>query len=73
MADNDTTEFYDAIAEFYPLFYKDWDVQLEREGLSLRLLWIDIPRSSVSLIGAGRHVYSSGANGMGAGGRGRPN
>jgi glycine/sarcosine N-methyltransferase len=34
--DNDTTAFYDAIAEYYPMFYKDWEVQLEREGLGLR-------------------------------------
>lgn len=33
---NDTNEFYDAIAEYYPLFYRDWRTQLEREGLSLR-------------------------------------
>lgn len=33
---NDTNDFYDAIAEYYPFFYKDWEVQLEREGLSLR-------------------------------------
>lgn len=31
--------FYDAIAEYYPLFYKDWDVKLEREGLSLRSIF----------------------------------
>lgn len=35
----DTTDFYDAIAEFYPMFYKDWDIQLEREGLSLRSIF----------------------------------
>lgn len=35
----ETNEFYDAIAEFYPMFYKDWDVQLEREGLSLRSIF----------------------------------
>lgn len=33
---NDTNDFYDAIAEYYPYFYKDWEIQLEREGLSLR-------------------------------------
>jgi glycine/sarcosine N-methyltransferase len=33
---NDTTEFYDAIAQFYPYFYRDWATQLEREGLALR-------------------------------------
>lgn len=35
----DTTAFYDAVAEYYPLFYKDWSVQLEREGLSLRAIF----------------------------------
>jgi glycine/sarcosine N-methyltransferase len=33
---NDTTAFYDAIAEHYPLFFRDWETQLDREGLSLR-------------------------------------
>lgn len=33
---NDTNDFYDAIAEFYPLFYRDWKTQMEREGLGLR-------------------------------------
>lgn len=36
---NDTDEFYDAIAEFYPYFFRDWETQLEREGLSLRALF----------------------------------
>lgn len=36
---NDTNEFYDAIADYYPLFYKDWDIQLEREGISLRSIF----------------------------------
>ncbi len=36
---NDTNDFYDAIAEFYPYFYRDWETQLEREGLSLRALF----------------------------------
>ena len=31
-----TSEFYDAIAEYYPLFYRNWETQLEREGLGLR-------------------------------------
>lgn len=34
-----SNEFYDAIAQHYPLLYKDWDSQLEREGLSLRSLF----------------------------------
>lgn len=37
--DNQTNAFYDAVAEYYPLFYKDWDVQLEREGLTLRSIF----------------------------------
>jgi len=36
---NQTNAFYDAIADFYPLFYKDWDIQLEREGLTLRSIF----------------------------------
>lgn len=36
---NDTTAFYDAIAEYYPYFYKDWETQLEREGLALRAIF----------------------------------
>lgn len=36
---NDTNEFYDAIAEYYPYFYRNWEIQLEREGLSLRALF----------------------------------
>jgi glycine/sarcosine N-methyltransferase len=36
---NDTNEFYDAIAEYYPYFYRDWETQLEREGLSLRAVF----------------------------------
>jgi SAM-dependent methyltransferase len=36
---NDTTGFYDAIAEYYPYFYRDWETQLQREGLGLRSLF----------------------------------
>jgi glycine/sarcosine N-methyltransferase len=36
---NNTNEFYDAIAEYYPLFFRDWETQLEREGLSLRAIF----------------------------------
>ncbi|MCU0496741.1 MAG: class I SAM-dependent methyltransferase [Anaerolineae bacterium] len=39
MYSNDTTDFYDAIAEYYPLFYRDWESQLDREGLSLRAIF----------------------------------
>ncbi len=33
---NDTSQFYDAFAEDYHLWYRDWDSELEREGLNLR-------------------------------------
>lgn len=36
---NNTNQFYDAIAEYYPLFYKDWETQMEREGLGLRSIF----------------------------------
>lgn len=36
---NDTTDFYDAIAEYYHLFFRDWETQLEREGLGLRAIF----------------------------------
>jgi glycine/sarcosine N-methyltransferase len=36
---NNTNDFYDAVAEYYPLFYRDWETQLDREGLSLRALF----------------------------------
>lgn len=39
MHSNDTNLFYDVIAEYYPYFYRDWETQLEREGLSLRALF----------------------------------
>ena len=38
-ASNDTNDFYDAIAEYYTLFNRDWEVRLEREGLSLRSIF----------------------------------
>ena len=34
-----TNDFYDEIADYWHLFYKDWDVKLEREGLSLRSIF----------------------------------
>jgi len=37
--DEKNNAFYDAIAEYYPLFYRDWETQLEREGLGLRALF----------------------------------
>jgi glycine/sarcosine N-methyltransferase len=36
---NDTSSFYDAIADYYPYFYRDWETQLQREGLGLRALF----------------------------------
>lgn len=36
---NNTNLFYDVIAEYYPYFYKDWETQLEREGLALRAIF----------------------------------
>lgn len=33
---NDTRAFYDSIAAYYTHFYRDWETQLEREGLGLR-------------------------------------
>ena len=36
---NDTNDFYDAIAEYHPYFYRDWETQLERAGLSLRAIF----------------------------------
>ncbi|MEM9950696.1 MAG: class I SAM-dependent methyltransferase [Chloroflexota bacterium] len=39
MEQHETNAFYDAIADYYPLFYKDWETQLEREGISLRAIF----------------------------------
>lgn len=36
---DETTQFYDAIAEYYTFFYRDWQTQLEREGLGLRAIF----------------------------------
>jgi len=36
---NNTNLFYDVIAEYYPYFYRDWETQLEREGLGLRAIF----------------------------------
>jgi glycine/sarcosine N-methyltransferase len=33
---NDTTEFYDEMAEDYHLWFRDWESTLQREGLQLR-------------------------------------
>lgn len=39
--DNDTTAFYDDAAADYHLWYRDWETELEREGLNLRRLFRD--------------------------------
>jgi SAM-dependent methyltransferase len=36
---NNTNDFYDSIAQYYPLFYRDWASQMEREGLGLRSIF----------------------------------
>jgi glycine/sarcosine N-methyltransferase len=36
---NRVDEFHDAIAEYYPYFYRDWETQLQREGLGLRAIF----------------------------------
>jgi len=36
---NDTSGFYDAIAEYYTYFYRDWETQLQREGLGLKAIF----------------------------------
>jgi glycine/sarcosine N-methyltransferase len=36
---NNTNDFYDALAEYYQYFYRDWETQLEREGLGLRAIF----------------------------------
>lgn len=38
-AKNNTNRFYDAIAEYYPFFFRDWEIQMEREGLALRAIF----------------------------------
>ena len=56
----DTNEFYDAIAEFYPYFYRDWATQLEREGLSLRAIFRNkgVERVLDASCGAGTQAVS---------------
>jgi glycine/sarcosine N-methyltransferase len=36
---NNTNDFYDAVAQYYPLFYRDWKSQMDREGLGLRTIF----------------------------------
>lgn len=57
---NDTTDFYDAIAEYYPFFYRDWKTQLEREGLSLRAIFRNkgVTRILDASCGAGTQAVS---------------
>jgi len=57
---NDTSEFYDAIAEFYPYFYRDWQTQLDREGLSLRAIFRNkgVERVLDASCGAGTQAVS---------------
>jgi glycine/sarcosine N-methyltransferase len=38
---NDTNTFYDAIADYYHLFFRDWYATLEREGSVLRRVFRD--------------------------------
>ncbi len=38
-ARNNTNPFYDQIARYYPLLFRDWAVQMEREGLGLRSIF----------------------------------
>lgn len=38
---DDTSRFYDDVAGDYHLFYRDWDAQLQREGLNLRRFFRD--------------------------------
>src|SRR5258708_7620478 len=38
---NDTNTFYDAVADYYHLFYRDWHVTLQREGSELRRVFRD--------------------------------
>lgn len=59
-ATNDTSEFYDAIAEYYPFFYRDWETQLEREGLSLRAIFRNkgVERVLDASCGAGTQAVS---------------
>ncbi len=56
--DTSTTAFYDAIADFYPLFYKDWEVQLEREGLTLRSIFRNKGVETVLDVGCGPGTQS---------------
>ncbi|HVO41576.1 MAG TPA: methyltransferase domain-containing protein [Aggregatilineales bacterium] len=41
IARNSTNQFYDAVADRYHLFYRDWAATIEREGATLRRLFKD--------------------------------
>lgn len=56
--DTSTIAFYDAIADFYQLFYKDWEVQLEREGLTLRSIFRNKGIETVLDVGCGPGTQS---------------
>lgn len=38
---NNNEEFYEAIADYYHLFFRDWDAVMQREGATLRRLFRD--------------------------------
>ncbi|MEP7286516.1 MAG: methyltransferase domain-containing protein [Chloroflexota bacterium] len=38
---NDTNTFYDSVADYYHLFYRDWHATLQREGSALRRFFRD--------------------------------
>jgi SAM-dependent methyltransferase len=63
---NDTNEFYDAIAEYYPYFYRNWETQLEREGLGLRALFRNkgVERVLDASCGAGTQAVSMAQQGF---------
>ncbi len=55
---NDTNEFYNAIAKYYHLFFRDWETQLEREALGLRSIFRSrgVRRVLDASCGAGRQT-----------------
>src|SRR5258708_39198513 len=38
---NDTNAFYDGIADYYHLFFRDWQATMQREGSALRRTFRD--------------------------------
>lgn len=63
---NDTSAFYNAIAEYYPLFYRDWETQMEREALGLRTIFRNrgVQRILDASCGAGTQAIGLGALGF---------